>query len=93
MAWVEALNHNRVWDEDRDRPRFQAAFRLIAATSRQWPTPQSFVESLPAHEPQQALPHPVCSPEQAKANIERIQRMLRGEDDGDDYITKADATF
>lgn len=81
MAWVEALNHNRVWDEDRDRPRFQAAFRLIAATSRQWPTPQSFVESLPAHEPQKALPRSVCSTEQAKANLAKLQAILYGGSD------------
>lgn len=78
MAWVEALNHNRVWDEDRDRPRFQAAFRTIAANERQWPSPQKFVESLPAHQPQQALPPPVCDPIKAQQNIAKLQAMLYG---------------
>ncbi len=78
MAWVEALNHNRVWDQDRDAPRFREAFRTLAANATRWPTPTEFVAALPAHVPQQALPPPVCSPEKAKANLARLQAMLYG---------------
>jgi hypothetical protein len=93
MAWVDALNCNRVWDQDRDTPRFREAFRTLAANSTRWPAPVDFIAALPAHEPQQALPPPVCSPEQAKANLARLQAILYGGQDDDDPITKADATF
>lgn len=90
MAWVDALNCNRVWDQDRDTPRFREAFRTLAASSTRWPAPVDFVAALPAHEPQQALPPPVCSPEQAKANLAKLQAILYG---GGDYIAKADEAF
>jgi hypothetical protein len=78
MAWVEAVNLNRAWDEERDAPRFRRAFATLSATRKQWPSPADFLEAIPAHEPQQALPPPVCSPEQAKANLAKLQAILYG---------------
>jgi hypothetical protein len=78
MAWVEALNHNRVWNQVRDAPRFREAFRTLAANATRWPTPTEFVAALPARVPQQALPPPVCTPEKAKENLARLQAVLYG---------------
>lgn len=92
MAWVEALNCNRVWDQDRDAPRFREAFRTLAANSTRWPAPVDFVAALPAYEPKQALAPPVCDPIKQQQNIARLQAMLYGDPDKD-YITKADEAF
>lgn len=80
MAWVEALEHNRHWDEDVDRPRFVPAFKQIAATASTWPTPQEFFEAMPPRPQQKALPKSIVSEEKARENMDRIARMLRGEE-------------
>lgn len=91
-AWVAAVNLNRVWDEQRDAPRFRRAFATLSATRKQWPSPADFLESIPPHEPQQALPPPVCDPIKAQQNIAKLQAMLYGGPEKD-YIEKADESF
>ena len=81
MAWVEALEHNRVWVEDLDRPRFAPAFRVIAANFNQWPTPQQFVECLPSREAQKQLPAKVNDPAKSAAQIIELRKLLYGKDE------------
>lgn len=81
MAWVEALSHNRVWDETLDRERFPVAFRSIAATETQWPSPTRFVEHLPPRPVQQALPAKVYDRDKATENMLRLRKLLYGQEE------------
>lgn len=46
--WIGTLRSlPHTWQEDRDRPRIQAAFRNLAANSERWPAPKNFVDALP----------------------------------------------
>lgn len=77
-AWVEALTHNRVWDERRDSPRIRHAFKELATHGTRWPAPVHMTENLPPVETLLALPANPTDPAVAEANIERIRRMLNG---------------
>jgi hypothetical protein len=46
-TWFDALTHGRVFDEERDAPRFRAAFRTLASRCRNWPSPADFIEAMP----------------------------------------------
>lgn len=78
VAWEEAVRLNRVWDEELDAPRFRQTFAILSATRKTWPSPADFLEVMPGRAPVQALPRPVCSPEQAKANLAKLQAILYG---------------
>lgn len=80
-TWIEMLTFNRVWDEARDAPRIRHAFRVLGSTRTEWPAPANLVEHLPPVEKQLALPEKPINPDVAQANIERIRRMLSGEED------------
>jgi hypothetical protein len=54
LAWLEAITAGRVFDQDRDAPRFRAAFLALATRCRRWPVPADFLEALPS--PQAARP-------------------------------------
>lgn len=47
LAWAEVLTTGRVFEQDRDAPRFRAAFRTLASRARRWPAPVDFIEALP----------------------------------------------
>lgn len=51
VTWHEAITHDRAFDQARDRPRFDAAFRTLASECRSWPTPRDFLDALPAVKP------------------------------------------
>lgn len=76
MAWLEALTTGRHWDEQRDVPRVQAAFRTLAKTRRTWPTPVDFSEAMPPPPEYKALPAKVTSPEDTKAILAEINRIF-----------------
>lgn len=80
LAWLDALTFNRVWDEQRDAPRIRQAFRALGATCREWPSPVDLVTHLPKVEELLALPSKPVSHVTAQENIERIKRMLKGEE-------------
>lgn len=80
---MEALTTNRVWDELRDAERIRAGFRSLAASRTQWPAPKDLIEHLPAPKQFKALPANPVDPQVAEANIAKIKRMLRGEDETD----------
>ncbi|WP_311515314.1 hypothetical protein [Oligella urethralis] len=75
-TWIDALSNNRVWNEQRDTPRLQAAFRTLCQYSEAWPSIHEFLNALPAPEPLAALPEPKVSPEVALENIAKIKEML-----------------
>lgn len=74
---MEALTHNRVWDQGRDVPRIRAAFTSLLANSSQWPSPSKFIESLPKIEDKPALPRVILSDEQRVANLDRLAEMAK----------------
>jgi hypothetical protein len=82
-AWLEALTHNRVWDEQRDVPRIRESFKRLARTLERWPAPVKLTENLPDVETKLALPAKVVSDEVAKANIAECMRLLYGPVDSD----------
>lgn len=82
-TWIDSLTVNRVWDQGQDAPRIRHAFRVLGATRTDWPAPANLVEHLPPVEKRLALPEKIVSPEVAEANIERIKRMLAGQEDVD----------
>jgi hypothetical protein len=47
LAWAEVLTAGRVFEQERDTPRFRAAFRTLASRARRWPAPVDFIEALP----------------------------------------------
>ncbi|MET4675899.1 MULTISPECIES: hypothetical protein [unclassified Luteibacter] len=47
-VWVEAVCGDRVWDEQRDLPRFRKAFRTLMTTCDRWPSPRKFLEAMPS---------------------------------------------
>jgi len=46
-TWINTLTTGRQFEEDRDAPRFRAAFVTLAGTCRAWPVPRDFLEALP----------------------------------------------
>src|ERR1700722_5066682 len=47
MAWCEAVIAGRVFEQERDAPRFRASFTSLLRHCTQWPTPREFLEALP----------------------------------------------
>lgn len=46
-AWVEAITDGRVYEEQRDAPRFKAAFRTLQGRCKHWPAPRDLLEAMP----------------------------------------------
>lgn len=47
-VWIGTMcSLPHTWQEDRDKPRIQAAFRNLAATSTRWPVPKNFIDAMP----------------------------------------------
>ena len=58
-VWLMAImSRNPVWFEDRDAPRFRAAFLRLAGTLDAWPTPAQLYRELPKLPEQLALDVP-----------------------------------
>ena len=78
-TWFETITHRRVFDEQRDRPRFRAAFLDLAGRVKHWPTPNDFLESLPAPQAVREAPRLVSEASQVKAKkaMAELGAMLR----------------
>jgi hypothetical protein len=78
-TWLETITHRRVFDEQRDRPRFRAAFIELAGRMKHWPTPQDFLESLPALPAVRETPRLIseASVARAKKAMAELDEMLR----------------
>lgn len=46
-AWVEAITEGRVFEEQRDAPRFKAAFRALQGRCKSWPAPRDLLDAMP----------------------------------------------
>lgn len=47
-AWVEAITEGRQFVEQRDAPRFKAAFRTLQGRCTSWPAPREFLDAMPS---------------------------------------------
>ncbi len=78
-SWIDDLWHDEryAWQNpDTDAARIGHAFRMIRRTADRWPTLTDFSRHLPAPPEAPALKHQPCSPEQAAANVARLQAMV-----------------
>lgn len=72
--WERVVTNGRAFDEQRDAPRFRAAF-LALGSRRTWPAPQDFIDALPRVE-KERVPLRLLSDEQRQRNRQRINDML-----------------
>lgn len=78
LAWEEALWPGRAWNEERDTPRIQQAFKNLVKQCRQWPVPAQFFDVFPRFEAKVLkLPSPK-NDDVRKREMQRIQEILRG---------------
>lgn len=76
-AWFDAWTYNKVWDEQRDRPRFREAFvRFTASNIGSWPQPADILALLPPMPEQKALPVKVSDPARAQQYIDNLAKYL-----------------
>ncbi|MEY2151105.1 hypothetical protein AB7849_09320 [Rhodanobacter sp. 115] len=77
MVWAKAVNRGRQLEEERDAPRIDEAFAVIAATYRTWPLPIDLIEALPPLErPAKALR--LTSEESIRSGQVAIRDILEG---------------
>ncbi|NII73934.1 hypothetical protein FHW84_002507 [Dyella sp. SG562] len=78
-TWFESITHRRVFHEERDRPRFRAAFIDLAGRMKHWPTPQDFLESMPSFQEPRELPRLESEESKARARkaMDELGEMLR----------------
>jgi hypothetical protein len=83
-AWCEAVSLKRALKESRDAGRIRAAFGVLLATCRRWPSPAEFIEAIPRWVPEELAALPVGQEEQArrdevaKRNLAKLKAMLDG---------------
>ena len=72
-VWLMAImNRNPVWIEERDAPRFRAAFLRLAGTLDAWPAPAQLYRELPQLPEQRVLD----APEPPIPRGEKIHRKI-----------------
>jgi len=76
-AWMEALTHNRVWNQGRDTDRIRTAFSILLANSSQWPSPSKFIDALPAIPDRPALPAKTFTDAERLANLDKLAEMAK----------------
>lgn len=74
LAWSDALICWPIdWEREADTPRLRQAFRLLAASVREWPAPVQLRELLPARAAPPQLPPPEVDP----VRIAQVQALIR----------------
>lgn len=74
LAWCDAcLCWPIDWQAEADAPRLRQAFRLLAASVREWPAPVQLRELLPARAAPPQLPPPEVDP----VRIAQVQALIR----------------
>lgn len=84
MTWLETITDGRMFEQERDAPRFRAAFRALAADCTHWPAPRDFLERLPRITANATTEHRIVdeaarerSRKAATEAIGKISEMLR----------------
>lgn len=77
MAWLEALQYDRLWDEALDRARLEAAFVTLARTRERWPAPIHLLQALRPREPLRGLPKPEPDPARVARRIAEAREALQ----------------
>jgi hypothetical protein len=89
QAWMTAITHGLVWNEQRDRARFQAAFDTLLANCTRWPIPRELLNALPAPDQQPRLGHASGIPETREGRMRRLAEVL-GKDFNPQAIEQGD---
>jgi hypothetical protein len=76
-AWLEGLEHGRLWNEERDTPRIREAFTKLMGTATQWPSPAKLIECLPTITERPALPSKVFTDAERLANLDRLADLAK----------------
>lgn len=74
---MEALTHNRAWNQGRDTDRIRTAFSVLLAKSSQWPSPSKFIDALPAIADKPALPRRTFTDAERMANLDKLADMAK----------------
>ena len=75
-VWLDTLGYKRSWGED-DAVRVARAFAGLCAACRRWPAPAQFFDHLPPPPPPPALPAPVLTAEEHRANTDWLERLTQ----------------
>jgi len=82
-AWYEAWTYRKVWDQERDVPRFREAFvRFSTTPTNFWPQPMDIIALLPDPPTFHALPARVEDSERSRAMMKEISERLGVKDGG-----------
>lgn len=75
-VWINVLWPAKQWHQRLDEQRIRRGFAALARNVDRWPWPMKFLDTLPARPPQPGLPGPQLTPEQRKANRERLRTLI-----------------
>ena len=76
-AWLEALEHGRLWNQERDTQRIRDAFSNVIRTRKQWPSVADFLECMPAIADKPALPRSTFTDAERLANLDRLADLAK----------------
>lgn len=78
-AWLIAFMARGHWVEERDGPRFKAAFLRLVSTLDRWPAPKHLLDAMPAAAAQISLPPPSGKPMPAdvRAKLHALATLMR----------------
>lgn len=77
QVWIDTLwRMPRFWDEARDLPRLQEAFRTTAQRAERWPAPRNVMDNLPRAPDVPQLPAPKVDPEKLRAYQAHARELL-----------------
>lgn len=84
-AWFRVITYKKVWEQEPDQWRVEAAFMWLSQTCDWFPTPKQFFDALPQRKFVELPPPPPKTPEQEEAdrlcrleNLRKLREMLRG---------------
>lgn len=77
QVWIDTLWHTpRRWQEARDLPRLQEAFRTIAGRAERWPAPRAVLDNLPRAPDLPQLPAPKADPARVARELAQIRKLV-----------------
>lgn len=84
-AWFRVITYKKVWEQELDQWRVEAAFMWLSQTCDWFPTPKQFFDALPQRKYKELPPPPPKTPEEEErerlrglANLRKLKAMLRG---------------